>query len=93
MKLDPTPLFFPLPFHKEKAFPFCCSIKKLIIRQTGCESWLFPVWAQQDLHVMARGGVRLKEVEAAPDPYTQYCKVPSSPPPALGTTKVTESTH
>lgn len=81
--------FFLLPFQKEKGFPFCCSIKNLITRQTGCESWLFPVWAQQDLHIMARRGIRLKEVEAAPEPCAQHCRVPSSPPPALETPNLT----
>lgn len=33
---------------------------------------------------MARGGIRLKDVEAAPDPCAQYCRVP---PPALGTNR------
>lgn len=42
---------------------------------------------------MARGGVRLKEVEAAPEPCAQHCRVPSSSPPALGTPNLTESTH
>lgn len=83
MKLDSTPLFSPTISQRQgKAFHFCCSIKKLITRQTGWENWLFPVWAQ---HAMARGGIRLKEVEAAPEPCPQCCRIPGSPPPALGT--------
>lgn len=83
MKLDSTPLFSPTISQRQgKAFHFCCSIKKLITRQTGWENWHFPVWAQ---HAMARGGIRLKEVEAAPEPCPQCCRIPGSPPPALGT--------